>query len=66
MALEQAADHRLRGAARVHVGGVDEVHAVLARVGDDARGLGKLGLVAEHHRAQAQRGHLERALAQWR
>jgi hypothetical protein len=63
-ALEQLADHRLRLAQRVGVGGVDEVHAVLSRVGGDAARLGQVGLVGEHHRAQAQRRDPERALAE--
>jgi len=50
--LEQLADHRLRLAQRVGVGGIDEVHAVLSRVGGDAARLGPVGLVGEHHRAR--------------
>ncbi|MCY1203585.1 hypothetical protein D9M72_150900 [compost metagenome] len=51
---QQAPDHLLRRALGVYVGGVDEVHAVVARAGDDAGGFDLIGLVAEHHGAQAK------------
>jgi hypothetical protein len=63
LALQQRAQHALRRALGVHVGRVHVVHAMRTRVGHDGSGLGLIRLVAEHHRAQAQRGHLELALA---
>ena len=64
LALEQPAQHGLGRALGVHVARVHVVHAVLARMGDDGRGLGLVRLVAEHHGAQAQGGDLELALAE--
>ncbi|MNT08093.1 hypothetical protein D3C72_1428220 [compost metagenome] len=52
---QQPADHLLRRALGVDVGGIDEIHAVVTRAGNDAGGLGLVGLVGKHHGAQAQR-----------
>ena len=61
---DRLADHRLGGAVGVDIGGVDEVDTRAMGMVDDALGLGGIGLVTEHHRAQAQAGHFQRALAQ--
>jgi hypothetical protein len=47
----------------VHIGRVDEVHALRVCVGHNARGLGGVGLVAKHHGAQAQGGDFQVAFA---
>ena len=54
LALEQLAQIALGLALVVHIGGVDEVDAVLARRGNDAGGVAQRRLLAEHHGAQAQ------------
>ena len=61
---DQAAGDALRLAVGVRIGGVDGVDAGLARRGDDAAGLGLVGLVAEHHRAEPQLRDLEAARAE--
>jgi hypothetical protein len=63
-AAQQFAEHRLALAEGVDVRGVDEVDAVIARVRQDLARLGGGGLVGEHHGAQAQGGHFERAAAE--
>ena len=62
--LDEAADNGLRRAGFINVSGVDEVNAQLARAGHDAASFGGIGLIAKHHRAQAQARDLKRAFAQ--
>ena len=57
---QRLADDLLGLAARVHVGGVDEVDAGVERAMDDADALVVVGVApgAEHHRAEAERADL--------
>ena len=64
LALEQAAQHGLRRTLGVHVGRVDVIDPVGARVCHDGGGFVLPGLVAKHHGAQAQGRDLEVALAE--
>ena len=59
-----AADHLLGIAARIGVGGIDEVDAGLARLGDDPRRRRLVGRPAEHHGAQAYRRDFQAAAAE--
>src|SRR5690606_19710312 len=60
----QAAGDPLGFAQAVDVGGVDEVDAAVAGDGQDGARLLLVGAVAEHHRADAERGHLQAAAAE--
>src|SRR5439155_5731117 len=59
--LERFAHDRLRLPSRVHVGGVDEVDPRIERTMDDPDRLLVIGIApgAEHHRAEAERAHLD-------
>ncbi|MNM76661.1 hypothetical protein D3C81_884910 [compost metagenome] len=61
---QQAAHHLLGAALAVDIGGVDEIDAVVTGAGHDAGGLGLVGLVREHHGAQAQGGNVQVAGAE--
>ena len=65
-AFERLADDLLRLALRVHVGGVDEVHAVVERVVNDAHTVGVIAVAPEpeHHGAEALYGYLDAGLAE--
>ena len=63
---DQAAHDLLRRAAVIDVGGVDEVHPGVEGGVDDSARLRLVRLAAEHHRSQAQPGHLEAAAAELR
>ena len=64
--LQRLPDDLLRLAARIDVGGVDEVDPGVERAVDDADGLVVVGLApgAEHHRPEAQRADLDSSAAQ--
>ncbi|KAG1387589.1 hypothetical protein G6F59_016332 [Rhizopus arrhizus] len=49
-----ASDGLLGAAGVIDVRGIDEVDALVARLGDDALRRGLIGFAAEHHCAQAQ------------
>src|SRR5476649_1382552 len=60
----QSTDDLLGGAARVSVGGINEVDALFKGFfGDAARGR-LVSLRTEHHGAEGQRGHLDAATAE--
>src|SRR5258706_946780 len=66
-ALERFAEQRLVVAPAVHVGGVEEVDALVERVVDDADRFLVVGVAVDarhRHQAQADRRYLEGALAQ--
>ena len=62
LALEQRTHHGLRGAFGVNVCGIDVIDAVGMGIGHDGLRLGLRRLVAKHHGAQAQGGHLQIAV----
>lgn len=64
VAGDGAADDPLGLAAGVGVGGVDEVHARVARLADDAQRGGLVGRSAKIHGAEAERGHAQTAPSQ--
>ena len=59
-----AADHVFRIAVRIGIGGIDEVDAGLARLGDDPRRGRLVGRSAEHHGAEADRRNFQAAAAE--
>ena len=63
MGFDERPEHGFRRARGVHIGGIEEVDAVLVRMRDDSLRLPLFGLVTEHHGAQAQGGDLEIAAA---
>ena len=54
VALERLAGEGFAAAARIDVGGVDEVDATLDGAVDDGAGVVELGTHPEHHRAEAE------------
>src|SRR5688572_729584 len=63
-ALDRFADERLRDAARVDVGGVDEVDADVQRAVDDLGGLRLVGAVTERVATQPNGADLQAALTE--
>ena len=57
LCANRSASDFLAFSERIHVCGIDEIHALLSRMGDDALRFCGIGLIAEHHRAKAQRRH---------
>src|SRR5687767_3171878 len=56
---QRLADEALARTGRIGVGGVDEVDALLERVGDDGDGILLGGAATEHHRSEAQLAYLD-------
>src|ERR1700733_3720046 len=63
LAAQQVAQHGLRYAVVIRVGGVEEIHPGIQARADDAAGLGFVGAVAERHRAQAYFRNLQAGAA---
>ena len=61
--LEQFAKHGLGSAARINIGRVHVVHALVARVGHYRGRLIAPSLVTKHHGAEAQCGNFQMAFA---